>query len=111
MGARSPGAPIDRVELRFKGDQPTVTVYTGRPTGGEDRKYVVDARTGQIVAEEAYADKPLLYRLHSGEAFGDGGLVMAMGWGLALAALTISGLILWWRLRRRDATGIRRFFW
>jgi len=111
VGARSPGAPIDRVELRFKGDQPTVTVYTGRPTGGEDRKYVVDARTGRIVAEEAYADKPLLYRLHSGEAFGDGGLVMAMGWGLALAALTISGLILWWRLRRRDATGIRRVFW
>lgn len=111
VGARSAGAPIDRVELQLKGDQPTVTLYTGRPTGGEDRKFVVDARTGRIVAETAYADKPLLYRLHSGEAFGDGGLVMAMAWALALLALTSSGLVIWWRVRRRDATGLRRVFW
>jgi uncharacterized iron-regulated membrane protein len=111
VAARAPGAPVDKAELQFKGDRPTVTVYTGRPTGGEDRRFVVDARTGRIVTEEAYADKPLLYRLHSGEAFGDGGLVFAMAWALALVALTASGLVLWWRVRRRDATGIRRLFW
>ena len=104
-------APVDEVRMQFKGDQPTVTLFLGKPTGGEDRKFVVDLRTGAVLSEEGYADKPLLYRLHSGEAFGDGGLVMAMGWALALAALTVSGLILWWRLRRRDATGIRRVFW
>jgi uncharacterized iron-regulated membrane protein len=111
VAARGAGAPVDKIEMTFKGDEPTVTIYTGRPTGGEDRKFVVDARTGRIVSEEAYADKPLLYRLHSGEAFGDGGLVMAMGWALALVALTISGLLIWWRLRRPEATGIRRWFW
>ena len=111
VGARSAGAPIDRIELQFKGDAPTVTLYTGRPTGGEDRKFVVDARTGRLVSEAAYADKPLLYRLHSGEAFGDGGLVVAMAWALALVAMTLSGLVIWWRVRRRDATGMRRFFW
>jgi len=111
VAERRPGAPIDRIELRFKGDEPTVTVFTGRPAGGEDRRYVVDARSGRLLADEGYADKPLLYRLHSGEAFGDGGLVFAMGWGLALAALTVSGLAIWWRIRRPDATGVRRFFW
>ena len=88
-------------------------VFTGRPGGGEDRKFVVDALSGRITSEEAYADKPFLYRLHSGEAFGDGGLVVAMGWGLALLWLTISGLMIYWRMRRKGAaaTGLRRVFW
>src|SRR3954467_8920695 len=34
----APGAPIDKIELQFKGDHPTVSVFTGKPTGGEDRK-------------------------------------------------------------------------
>jgi len=29
-------APVDKVEIQFKGDQPTVTVFTGKPAGGED---------------------------------------------------------------------------
>src|SRR5215467_5537421 len=34
----APNAPIDKIETQFKGDQPTITIYTGKPTGGEDRK-------------------------------------------------------------------------
>jgi len=116
IGERSAGAPVDKVELQFKGDRPTVTIFTGKPTGGEDRKFVVDARTGAIVSTESYADKPLLYRLHSGEAFGDGGLVAGMLWGLALVVVTITGLVMYiriWRVRRlhHPATGLRRVFW
>src|SRR5262245_3281656 len=37
--ARAAGAPIDRVTIQFKGDQPTVTVFLGKPTGGEDRLF------------------------------------------------------------------------
>lgn len=103
-------APVDKIEVQFKGDLPTVTVFTGKPTGGEDRKYVVNANTGALIATEDYADKPFLYRLHSGEAFGDGGLVVAMAWGLCLAALTVSGILVFWRMRRRDKTGWRRYF-
>jgi uncharacterized iron-regulated membrane protein len=103
--------PIDRVTLELKGDEPVVSVFTGKPTGGEDRKYVLDARTGRLITNEAYADKPFLYRLHSGEAFGDGGLVLAMGWALALVWLTISGLNIYWRMRRRNATGLQKVFW
>ena len=29
VGSRRPGDPIDKMELQFKGDQPTVTVFTG----------------------------------------------------------------------------------
>lgn len=110
VAAQGGNTPVDKIELQFKGDRPTVTVFTGKPNGGEDRKFVVHATTGALLATEDYADKPFLYRLHSGEAFGDGGLVVAMGWGLALAALTISGFLVFWRMRRRDATGIKRYF-
>src|SRR4029078_6855611 len=69
-------APVDKVEMQFKGDRPTVTLFTGKPGGGEDRKLVFNASDGSLLSDESYADKPFLYRLHSGEAFGDGGLVV-----------------------------------
>jgi len=108
---RFPSAPVDKIELQLKGDQPTVTIYTGKPTGGEDRKLTFDARNGAMIADESSVDKPFLYRLHSGEAFGDGGLVVAMFWGLALLVLTITGLIIYFMMRRSNLTGIRRIFW
>jgi len=110
VAQQAPGAPVDRVVVQLKGD-PTVAVFTGRPGGGEDRQFVVNARTGALISVESYADKPLLYRIHSGEAFGDGGLVFAMGWALALVAMTLTGLVIWWRVRRPGATGVRRWFW
>ena len=107
----APNAPIDKLEVQFKGDQPTITVFTGRPTGGEDRKLVFAARTGALISNEAYADKPFLYRLHSGEALGDGGLVMAMLWGLTLVILTITGIIIYIRMWRPGLSGVRKVFW
>jgi uncharacterized iron-regulated membrane protein len=108
---RAPGAPIDRITTQFKGERPTVTVFLGKPGGGEDRLFVFDAATGALVKEDAYADKPLLNRIHSGEWFGDGGLVFAMFWATALAILTISGLIVYWTMRRRNAVGLQTVFW
>jgi uncharacterized iron-regulated membrane protein len=108
---RAPGAPIDRITAQFKGEQPTVTVFLGKPGGGEDRLFVFDAKTGALVKEDAYADKPLINRIHSGEWFGDGGLVFAMFWAIALATLTISGLTIYWTMRRRNAVGLQKVFW
>ena len=34
----APNAPIDKITVQFKGAAPTVTIFTGKPTGGEDRK-------------------------------------------------------------------------
>lgn len=110
VAATAPGAPIDRIAVQLKGPEPTVTIFTGKPAGGEDRKFVLDATTGVLLRTEAYVDKPFLMRLHSGEAFGDGGLVGAMFWALSLVALTISGLAIHWRMRRKDVTGWRRYF-
>jgi uncharacterized iron-regulated membrane protein len=109
--ARAPGAPIDAITLRFKGDPETIEIYLGKPTGGEDRRLIVDARTGAFVREASYVDKPFIHRLHSGEAFGDGGLVVAMFWGTALACLSLSGLVIYLSMRRRNLVGLRRIFW
>jgi uncharacterized iron-regulated membrane protein len=111
VNAAAPGAPIDKIEMHFKGDQPTVTVFTGKPAGGEDKKYVVNAATGKIEKLEAYADKPFLNRLHSGEAFGDGGLVLAMFWAAALIVLVVTGLIIYLRIRKPNPVGFERVFW
>jgi uncharacterized iron-regulated membrane protein len=105
------GAPIDKITMQFKGGQPTVTIFTGKPAGGEDRQFVVDARTGALIRTDAYVDKPFLNRLHSGEAFGDGGLAFAMLWAVALFVLTASGLIIYFKLRPRTTIGIQKVFW
>jgi uncharacterized iron-regulated membrane protein len=111
VSAAAGPAPIDKIAVQFKGDQPTVTIFTGKPTGGEDRQFVVDARSGALLRTEAYVDKPFLNRLHSGEAFGDGGLVFAMLWALALFVLTASGLVIYFKLRPRTTAGIQKVFW
>jgi len=108
----APNAPIDKIQTQFKGESPTVTIFTGKPGGGEDRKLVFSAKTGALVKNEDYADKPFLYRLHSGEAFGDGGLVLAMFWGLALAILGTTGFVIYFTMRgKRQLTGIKKVFW
>lgn len=111
--AQAPGAPVDKMTIELKGDAPTISLYLGKATGGEDRRLVFDAKTGAFRHVDDYVDKPLLHRIHSGEAFGDGGLVVAMVWGIALLALTVSGGLLYWRLMsvdRPDRTGLRKFF-
>lgn len=105
------GAHVDKVEIQFKGPQPTVTIFTGKATGGEDRKLVLDARSGARLSVGRYTDKPLIHRIHSGEFFGDGGLVVAMFWGLALAVLTTSGFIVYLTMWRPGLEGIRKIFW
>lgn len=109
--AKAGGAPIDKITMQFKGDQPTVTVFMGKPTGGEDKLLVIDAKSGQLLKEDTYTDKPLLHRIHSGEFFGDGGLVFAMFWGLALAMLGASGLWIYWTMKRKNPVGIQKVFW
>jgi uncharacterized iron-regulated membrane protein len=107
----APSAPIDKITVQFKGDHPTVTVFTGKPGGGEDRQFVVDATSGHLDKVESYKDKPLINRLHSGEAFGDGGLVVAMFWALALLFLSVTGLIIYLRIRKPNAVGLEKIFW
>jgi len=103
--------PVDSVTVSLKGTPTTVTVYVGKPQGGEDRKFVVDASTGSLLKVDAYVDKAFLNRLHSGEAFGDGGLVFAMFWALMLVVITASGLVIYWLLRPKRRAGLQNVFW
>jgi len=111
VGREAGAAPVDKVTLQFKGKRPTITLYTSKPGGGEDRQFVVDAGSGKLLSVASYADKPFLHRLHSGEAFGDGGLVMAMFWGAGLAFLTLSGLFIYLLMWRPGLKGLRKLFW
>ncbi len=107
----APGAPVDRVQIQFKGTPATVSVFLGKPGGGEDRRLVFDAASGALIKIDSYVDKPLVHRIHSGEAFGDGGLVFAMLWGTVLAFLTVSGFVIYLTMRRRNPVGIQKVFW
>lgn len=112
-GKEAPGAPIDKIAIELKGQAPVIRMYLGKATGGEDRQLVFDARSGALLQTADYADKPFINRVHSGEAFGDGGLVASMLWGVALFLLTLSGFTLYWRLagaNRQGRSGLRRWF-
>lgn len=109
--SRAAGAPVDKVLIDFKADPPTVTIYLGKPGGGEDRKLVHNARTGEFLREERYVDKPFLTRVHSGEAFGDWGLVFGTAWGLSLVVLLVTGLVIYFAMRKPDQKGLGRLFW
>ena len=104
-------APVDKVLVDFKAEPPTVTFYLGRPTGGEDKKLVYDARSGELLREESYIDKPFLTRLHSGEALGDWGLVLGTAWGLALVFLLVTGLVIYLAMRKPHRKRLERLFW
>ena len=105
-------APLDKVLWQMKGDEPTITFFLGKPGGGEDRQVVVNANTGAVLRIESYTDKPFLLRLHSGEAFGDGGLVGAMLWGFSLVVLTLSGIWIYMKMKpTQPRTGLRKIFW
>ncbi len=108
---RANGAPVDKVLVDFKADPPTVTIYLGKPAGGEDKKLVYHAQTGEFLREERYADKPFLTRLHSGEAFGDWGLVFGTAWGLSLVVVLVSGLVIYFAMRKSGRAGLGRLFW
>jgi len=103
--------PVDKITVQFKGTRPNISIYTGKPTGGEDKTVVVDLSTGALTGVTSYEDKPFLNRLHSGEALGDGGLVFAMFWGAALAFLTLTGILIYFLMWRPNLRGLKRIFW
>ncbi len=101
-------APLDRVLWQLKGDHPTITFFVG---GHPARRYVVDARSGVIKQRISGDEESWILRLHSGEIFGDGGKVLGLFWGSALLFLTVSGVVIYWRMRKPDVTGLRKIFW
>jgi uncharacterized iron-regulated membrane protein len=108
IAAKYPDAPLDKIQLQLKGEEPTATFFLGSKDG---RRVVVNLLTSAVTKEEGYDEDSFILKLHSGEALGDGGMVVYMFVGGALFTLIITGLIIYWKMKPKTATGLRRVFW
>lgn len=108
--AQTGDAKLDNVELQLKGEHPTFVFHT---SGKANRKYIVNADTGAIEMSDDDERESFLLRLHTGEVFGDGGVVLGMFWGTALLVLSVTGLFLYWQMYRARAQrhGWKKVFW
>ena len=107
---RAPGQPVASVELRLGGEEPQgVVTLPGEP----GRQITVDARDGKITKDEKHEAESLILRIHSGEILGEPGVVLGVLWGLALVALSVTGLVVYLDMytRRRKARGKTGIFW
>ena len=112
VAARAGAQPLDKVVWQLKGDVPAATFYFGPQGKLDGRRIAVNARTGVILSEEPYDEDSFILKLHSGEAFGDGGMVLGMFWGVALLLLTVSGMIIYFKMKpRKPQSGMRKVFW
>ena|SRR5579864_1403848 len=105
----APSVPI--VSMTFlSGDAPKIMV---RLAGDPARLISVDARTGKVLANEAFEPEPLMQRIHDGSILGDSGVVMGVLWGSALVVLTLTGLWMFVDMYRRRVRvhGKSRLFW
>lgn len=110
--ARTGAQPLDKMVWQLKGDAPAVTFYFGPQGQQAGRRVVVNARTAEVLREESYDEDSFILKLHSGEALGDGGMVFGMFWGAALFLLTVSGMIIYFKMKpRKPSTGLRKVFW
>lgn len=103
---RASGTPVTELKVNLAGPRITLTAGAGGPPGAPELK--LDALTGaQIVAPPPPADfHYILQDFHAGYYFGWTGRLISILSGLALIILSISGLQLWWDMRRRGKKGI-----
>ena len=111
LAAKVGDQPLDKIVLQLKGDAPSATFYLAKTKTAESRKIEVNLNTAAVVKESDYDDDSFILKLHSGEALGDGGMVVFMVVGLALFALTATGLFIYFKMKPTNSTGLRRIFW
>jgi hypothetical protein len=112
--ARFGNRPVASVDWVIKAPVPA---YVFHLDGAEPVKVTVNAATAAIIASEPDGEDWVM-RLHTGELLGDGGKFLGLAWGLALVAMSITGIILYIKMlqaRRTGSagkvTGWRRYFW
>ena len=106
--------PIASVDWVIKAPVPA---YVFHLDGAEPIKVSVNAATATIITSEPDGEDWVV-RLHTGEILGDGGKFLGLAWGLALIAMSITGIILYLNMLRARRTGVagkvrgwRRYFW
>ena len=112
--ARFGNRPVASVDWVIKAPVPA---YVFHLDGAEPVKVTVNAATAAIIKSEPDGEDWVV-RLHTGEILGDGGKFLGLAWGLALIAMSISGIILYikmlqaWRIGSAGkVSGWRRYFW
>lgn len=104
MGA---GGTIDRVDHLLRADPPRVVLHA-ITKGGTPLRFTAKASDGSLIGPEGGEEdqrESFMLRLHTGEIFGDAGVVFGMIWGTALVALTLTGVWMYYRMwsaRRRS---------
>jgi uncharacterized iron-regulated membrane protein len=107
-----PGAIVTSVRLFNDHNGTTEFAYRPAPGAGPARVTLVNAATGelqepQVPAQMALPEKIVRYwapRIHEGELFGNLSLWISGLIGFALAALAVTGPLIWW-LRRKSEAG------
>ncbi|HVR90191.1 MAG TPA: PepSY domain-containing protein [Novosphingobium sp.] len=105
--------PVAGIDWIIKAPVPTLVVHLD---GAAPVKVTVDARSGAILKSEADGESWIL-RLHTGEILGDGGKALGLAWGLALLAMSVTGILVYLQMLRSkrgaaaQVRGWRRYFW
>ena len=112
--ARFGNHPVASVDWIIKAPVPA---YVFHLDGVEPVKVTVNAETSAIIKSEPDGESWVV-RLHTGEFFGDGGKFLGLAWGLALIAMTITGINLYLQMLRgrlrgsaARTRGWKRYFW
>lgn len=97
------------LQVDLSGRDVVLTAGAGGPPGSPQIK--LDATTGRRIVEPPPPTDFhfILQDLHAGYFFGWTGRIISVLCGMALIVLAISGLQIWWDLRRRRKKG--GFFW
>jgi uncharacterized iron-regulated membrane protein len=102
------GLTVNSIQINLMGPKVTLTAGPGGPPGSPQIK--LDAATGErIIDPPPPADYHyVLQNLHAGYEFGWTGRIISILCGLALAILCVTGLQIWWDMRKRGKKGL---FW
>ena len=111
--ARFGDRPVASIDWVIKAPVPT---YVFHLDGAEPVKVTIAAATAAIIKSES-DEEDWVMRLHTGEILGDGGKFLGLAWGIALVAMSVTGILLYFQMlsKRRGAAGQvrgwRRYFW
>lgn len=93
--------------------QPSWRVRSETQNRPRVRELELDARTGELLRERGFADKPLVDRVvgvgiaaHEGQLFGPANQALGLAAALGLVTLCVSAIVMWWRRRPDGRLGI-----
>jgi uncharacterized iron-regulated membrane protein len=77
------------------------------------RELELDARTGELLREKNFGQKPAIDRVigigvaaHEGQLFGFGNQLLGLFTALGLITMCISAVVMWWRRRPEESLGL-----